>query len=312
MIEIVLLIALGFTGASLLALLIAPMVWRRAVRLTTRELEATLPISMTDINAEKDLLRAGSAVEIRRLELALEQARERAARHLMERNVHTVEIGKLKSEIATLKNAVAERTQAGTVMEQTVQRHIPQLEAGLAEANQIITAGEKELAARSRAFSNQNESLELTQQMIRRQEREIDRLRQKLESGASRSGSLWSRSGNEDEARAALARKNGELEAELSRLREDLSRLVENDASDAAELRAEMHRLADLMLSGTTPPKPPAAGEKPRQKAAGKDAPKEKPPAAKTAGRTRRAKKPRRSLSERLARVRGKNEKEDA
>ena len=315
-------VALGFVAASLLALFIAPAIWRRGVRLTTRRLEATLPISLSDINAEKDLLRAESAVEIRRLELALEQARERAARHLMERNVHTVEIGKLKSEIATLKKAVAERTQAGTVMEQTVQRHIPQLEAKLAEANQVIAAGETELAERARAFDNQNESLELTQKMIRRQESEIDRLREALESGAGPSGKLWSKTGNGDEASAALVKKNGELEAKLSRMREEHARLMEIEASDAAELRAELHRLSDLMLSGTAPPAPKSSVEKPQNvqdadedagsNAAQDKAPTETEPAASKTRRAKRTKKPRRSLAERLARVTGKKEKEDA
>ncbi len=323
MIKIVMLVALGFTAASLLALLIAPRVWRRAVRLTTRKLEATLPISLADINADKDLLRAESAVEIRRLELALEQARERAARHLMERNIHTVEIGKLKSEIAALKNTVVNRTQAGSVMEQTVRRRIPRLEAKLKEAGQVIAASEKELAERARAYDNQNESVELAQQMIRRQEREIDRLRETLESGLSRPGRFWSKTGNDDAVRAALAKKNGELEVELSRLREELARLMEIEASDAAELRAEMHRLAGLMLGGaprTAPKKSvakPETGSKKGKEAgigdAKKQAGEEKKPSAKTpSGSKTGAAKPRKSLSERLARVRGRKEKEDA
>lgn len=317
MIEILMFVALGFTAASLLALLIAPMVWRRAVRLTTRKLEATLPISLADINAEKDLQRAESAIEIRRLELALEKASVRAARHLMERNIHTVEIGKLKSEIAALKKAVMERTQSGSVLEQTVHRRLPQLEAKLAEASQVIAAGEKELAARARAFNNLNESLELTQQMIRRQESEIDRLREALESGAGRQGRFWSKTGSDDEARAALAKKNGELEAELSRNREDLARLKEIESSGAAELRGELHRLADLMLSGATPAPKSSVGKTNTGSEPDKKTGEGKKPSATTPGRskTRRAKrsaKPRRTLSERLARVRGKKEKENA
>ena len=140
MIETVMLIALGFTVASLLALLIAPALWRRAVKLTTRKIEATMPISVADINADKDLLRAEYAVEMRRLELALGKATDRAARHLMERNQHTVEIGKLETEIALLKNAIAERTHASSVLEQAVQKRIPEIEAQLEHSLQVIAA----------------------------------------------------------------------------------------------------------------------------------------------------------------------------
>ena len=316
MIEIVMLVALGFTLASLLALFIAPAAWRRAVRLTTRKLEATLPISLRDINADKDLLRAESAVEIRRLELALEQAKERAARHLMERNLHTVEIGKLESEIASLRSGVLEKTRAGEVLEQTVRRHIPGLEAQLAQAAQLIAAREVELASRAVAIGNQNDALDLAQKMIRRQEQEIDRLRQALEGGAGERGGfwgmLWGMLDTDDEARAPLRKKIGALEAELSRMREQHARLKEADASYAAELRAEMHRLADLMLSGTAPSKPektekkPATDKQAGTSAAKQDAPEKRKTPAKHAAR------PRKSLAERLAGFRGKKEKENA
>lgn len=263
MIETVMLVALGFTVGSLLALLIAPAVWRRAVRLTRREIEATMPISVTDIKADKDLLRAESAVEMRRLELALEKAKQRAARHLMERNQHMVEMGKLESEIAELNNSVAERTKAGSVMEQTVQQRIPDLEAQLAEAMRIISTREQELADRARAFENQTESLELAQGMIRRQEQEIDRLRAALEGGGTGSGLLpWRKGESEDGEHADLVKQNGELNAELSRLREHLAQLKEVNAADTAALRTEMQRLADLMLSGA---KSSAAKSQPRQ-----------------------------------------------
>jgi len=314
------LVALGFTLASLLALFIAPAAWRRAVRLTTRKLEATLPISLRDINADKDLLRAESAVEIRRLELALEQAKERAARHLMERNLHTVEIGKLESEIASLRSGVLEKTRAGEVLEQTVRRHIPGLEAQLAQAAQLIAAREVELASRAVAIGNQNDALDLARKMIHRQEQEIDRLRAALEEGAGGRDNFWSKIIKGDEARAAQVKKIGALEVNLSRLREELALLKAGDVADAAELRAEMLRLADLMLGGTAQMKPEsdqALDEGATDKKAGtgaveEDAVKKKKTPAKIARRAKSAAKPADSLSERLAGIRGKKEKQPA
>lgn len=325
MIEIVMFVALGFTLAGLLALFIAPAAWRRAVRLTTRRLEATLPISLKDINADKDLLRAESAVEIRRLELALEQAKERAARHLMERNLSTVEIGKLESGIASLKRSVMEKTRAGEVLEQTVRRRIPDLEAQLAQAGQLIAARERELASRAVAIGNHKDAMDLSRKMLRQQEQEIDRLRAALEDGAGGRDNFWSKAVKGGEARAAQVRKIGVLEAYCSRLREELALLRAGDVADAAELRAEMLRLADLMLGGTAQIKPETAIEKPgsgpappepaKDKEAGSSAAEEvavekekshpaaEPRVKHTTGRYK-------SLSDRLAGFRSRKEKE--
>ncbi len=324
MIESVMLIMLGFTVAGLIALLIAPALWRRAVKLTTGKIEATMPISVTDINADKDLLRAEYAVEMRRLELELGKAKERAARHLMERNQNTAQIGTLETEIATLKNALTERTKASSVLEQTVQKRIPEVEALQEHSLKVIAARDYELAERANAFNNQTDALELAQRIIRGQEQEINRLREALESVSGDRVNLWGKEVSEDKERSAMARENGKLHAELSRLREDLVQLRELDTADATELRAEMHRLADLMLSGKPAVKPkkfdadpdlfePEPTKKPPAgKAKQKKAPTSKKPAAKKRAQRNPAAKQRKSLSERLSGLKRKKQKEDA
>ncbi len=324
MIETVMLIVLGFTIASLIALLIAPSLWRHAVKLTTSKIEATMPISVADINADKDLLRAEYAVEMRRLELELGKAKERAARHLMERNQNTVQIGTLETEIATLKNALAGQTKASSVLEQAVQKRIPEVEALQEHSLKVIAARDYELAERTNAFNNQTDALELAQRIIRGQEQEINRLREALESVSGDRVNLWGKEVSEDKERSAMARENGKLHAELSRLREDLTQLRELDTADATELRAEMHRLADLMLSGKPAVKPkkfdadpdlfePEPTKKtPAGKATQKKAPTSKKPAAKKRAQRNPAAKQRKSLSESLSGLNRKKQKEDA
>ncbi|MDA7948717.1 MAG: hypothetical protein MPJ78_14730 [Hyphomicrobiaceae bacterium] len=325
MIETIMLFALGFTAAGILALLIAPAAWRRAVRLTTRKLQATMPISVADINADKDLLRAEYAVEIRRLEMALERAQSRAARHLMERNQHNVEIGKLKAEIEELERTVEERKHASSVLEQTVQKRVPELETDLERTLNVVAAREQEIAERVRAYDVQTESLEFTQGVIRRQEEEIEKLRGALEGGIIGRLTLRRKRGgsDDDEATMALKKENGRLQAELSRLREEFARLRETEMADAEGLRAEMQRLADMMLARTpvtkkaaekTAPKTPEAtamdeaAEKPKSRTAKstrkKTTARKATPKAKTAARARK------SLSERLASLRPKREKQ--
>ena len=76
-IEAAMIFALGFLVAALLALGLLGAVWRRAVRLTTRRVENAVPLSMAEIKADKDQLRAEFAIAARRLEMTAETLRER-------------------------------------------------------------------------------------------------------------------------------------------------------------------------------------------------------------------------------------------
>ncbi|MBS7545585.1 hypothetical protein [Ancylobacter oerskovii] len=79
MIEAVMYAAIGFLTATLLALLILPAVWRRAVRLTRRRVENAIPVTLAEIQADKDQLRAVHAVELRRLEREVDALYARTA-----------------------------------------------------------------------------------------------------------------------------------------------------------------------------------------------------------------------------------------
>src|SRR5215212_10879297 len=82
MVEPIMYIAIGFLVASLLAIMLLPLVHKRAVRLTTRRIEAATPLSIAEIQAEKDHLRAESAMAMRRLEMLVEETRAKAAAQL--------------------------------------------------------------------------------------------------------------------------------------------------------------------------------------------------------------------------------------
>ena len=73
MIEPIMYFGIGFLVAALLGLLFVPLVHNRAVRLTMRRLEAATPLSIAEIRADKDQLRAEFAMSTRRLEMSVEQ-----------------------------------------------------------------------------------------------------------------------------------------------------------------------------------------------------------------------------------------------
>src|SRR6476661_7698677 len=73
MIESSMYFGIGLLFGALIGLVLIPLIHGRAVRLTTRRLEAVLPESMAEVQAEKDLLRAEFAMSTRRLEMTVEQ-----------------------------------------------------------------------------------------------------------------------------------------------------------------------------------------------------------------------------------------------
>jgi hypothetical protein len=80
MIELIMFVGIGFLLAGLLAVGVIPLVHARAVRLTTRRLEAMNPSSIAEIQADKDLLRAEFAMSTRRLEMSVEELKAKTTK----------------------------------------------------------------------------------------------------------------------------------------------------------------------------------------------------------------------------------------
>src|SRR6266581_6655650 len=104
MIELIMYFAIGFLVAGLTVLAVVPLVHGRAVRLTTRRLEAALPASMAEVRADKDLLRADFAMSTRRLEIKIEQLTTNSASQLAELGRKSDSINRLKIERDALRD----------------------------------------------------------------------------------------------------------------------------------------------------------------------------------------------------------------
>ncbi|MET0527413.1 MAG: hypothetical protein ABW003_03550 [Microvirga sp.] len=135
MIETIMIFALGFVAASLIALLIIPAINARAERLARRRAEALFPMSISELSAEKDHLRAEFAVLQRRIERKAEEAM--AAKHQsME------ELGRRAVRIEALEGALTERDKT-----------ITELESKLASTQDILGVTDQDLA-QTRTFLN--------------------------------------------------------------------------------------------------------------------------------------------------------------
>jgi chromosome segregation ATPase len=100
MIEPIMYFAIGFLVATLLGLIFIPLVHNRAVRLTIRRFEAATPLSLAEIQADKDQLRAEFAMAIRRLEITVEQLKAQTTTQLAEIGKKTAAINRLKAELS--------------------------------------------------------------------------------------------------------------------------------------------------------------------------------------------------------------------
>src|SRR5579864_6410723 len=104
MIEPIMFFGIGFLVAALIGLVVIPLVHGRAVRLTMRRLEAATPLSMAEIQADKDQLRAEFAMSTRRLEMSLEQLKHKTTSQLAELGKKSDAINRMKIELGE-KNA---------------------------------------------------------------------------------------------------------------------------------------------------------------------------------------------------------------
>ncbi|MEM7300556.1 MAG: hypothetical protein AAF468_05685 [Pseudomonadota bacterium] len=98
MLESGLYFALGFLSAAFLALMVAPAIWRRAVVLTRKRIESSVPLTLNEIQADKDQLRAEFAMSARRLEMSLEELKEKAAEQMIELNRKRDELADLADD----------------------------------------------------------------------------------------------------------------------------------------------------------------------------------------------------------------------
>jgi hypothetical protein len=98
MIEGYMFFALGFLAASLLALVIVPLVHNRAERLATNRIEGAVPLTIKEVMVGRDQLRAEFAVSTRRLENQIEELRMRTAGLRSELGKSSAEVNRLRAE----------------------------------------------------------------------------------------------------------------------------------------------------------------------------------------------------------------------
>jgi chromosome segregation ATPase len=142
MVEPIMYLAIGFLLSMLLGLMILPLVHNRAVRLTTRRLEAATPLSMAEIQADKDQLRAEFAMSARRLEMSVDQLKNKTTSQLAELGKKSDAINRMKLELGE-KNATIFSLEA---REKAVKDQLRATEEEFAAKTQALRTAEAALA----------------------------------------------------------------------------------------------------------------------------------------------------------------------
>jgi chromosome segregation ATPase len=211
-IQTAMLVALGFLAASLLGLLLASAFWSRAVRLTTIRIKQSMPVSESEIKADRDRLRAEYAIKVHKLETQLDQAKLERARHLIDINRRDASISALESNVGQYKADLEENQNARRVLEQTVTDRLPKVEARLSEAKRLLFNRDREIADLTQGAKKHKLALEEASSVHAQQHAQIERLSSVLTTRTGRP-----RSDNLPESESAL---RSEVEALRHKTRE--------------------------------------------------------------------------------------------
>ncbi len=196
------LVALGFLCASLLALSIVPALNRRADRLARKRAEAAFPLSLAEIAADRDHLRAELAVRARTLEQEVERSFAAKAGAMQDLGRRDMRIGELESVVSVRDGRIAGlegdldetrgvlaqtqealATESATLAETraTLEQRLADLtslERDLSETRGSLTGTSADLAAREAELAGERETLGRTQTLLAERDRELSRLRQ--------------------------------------------------------------------------------------------------------------------------------------
>ncbi len=170
MVEPIMYLAIGFLVSMLFGLMIVPLVHNRAVRLTTKRLEAATPLSMAEIQADKDQLRAEFAMSARRLEMSVEQLKNKTSSQLAELGKKSDAINRLKIELGE-KNAAIFALEA---REKALKDQLRSTEEEFSSKTQSLRTAEQLLSDKQADLGKLNS--ELSQRSMTAESRQVELL----------------------------------------------------------------------------------------------------------------------------------------
>jgi chromosome segregation ATPase len=202
------------------------------VRLTTRRMEAATPLSMAEIQADKDQLRAEFAMSARRLEMSVDQLKNKTTSQLAELGKKSDAINRMKIELGE-KNAAIFALEA---REKAVKEQLRATEEEFAAKTEALRGAERALTDKQSELAKINTELSDRSMMADSRQVELVAVRAQIED-------LKNRVGDAEKEFAAtqnrLAHERGESEIATRELTEARGR-VENLSQRVTDLDRQL------------------------------------------------------------------------
>jgi chromosome segregation ATPase len=249
MVEPIMYLAIGFLLSMLCGLAVVPLVHNRAVRLTTRRLEAATPLSMAEIQADKDQLRAEFAMSARRLEMSVEQLKNKTTSQLAELGKKSDAINRMKIELGE-KNATifALEAREKAVKEQlraTEEEFNAKTEA-LRAAENALTDKQNELAKINSELSDRSLMAESRQVELLAVRAQIEELKNRVGDAEKEFAATQARLAHERTESEAASRELGEARSRVENLSQRVTELDRQLIGQVKEAEMLSGRVADL------------------------------------------------------------------
>jgi chromosome segregation ATPase len=251
MVEPIMFFGLGFLAAALIGLIIVPFVHGRAVRLTVRRLEAATPLSMAEIQADKDQLRAEFAMSTRRLEMSVDQLKNKSTSQL-------ADLGKKNDVINRLKIELGEKAATIFALEARDKGIKDQLRAtedelgvktsALREIERNLADKEAELAKATSGLSEQTANSDSQRVEIVALKTQVDTLKDQVAGLERDVKSTEERYGREKEAAEKATRELTEERGTVSNLGTRIGQLERQLATQTTEAEIMGRRIADMEM----------------------------------------------------------------
>ena len=258
MIQSILFFSLGFLCAGFLALMVAPAIWRRAVVLTRKRIEASVPLSLTEIQADKDRMRAEFAMSTRRLEMSIKQFREKASAQVVEINRSREELKRLSADRADKNQSITELEGKASELRAELRQREDQLQRmteKVADAERQVEERAYELEKLGRMYedvsmSSSNKQIELVvrETEVERLHGDLSALRGQRKDADRQMRDVATENKSLRDAVKAEKKKSTELEKKLDRMLTALT-----DREDKLDRREkELARLRDAVKGTST------------------------------------------------------------
>src|ERR1700694_5708136 len=232
MVEPIMYLAIGFLVSMLLGLMIVPLVHNRAVRLTTRRMEAATPLSMAEIQGDKDQLRAEFAMSARRLEMSVDQLKNKTTSQLAELGKKSDAINRMKLELGE-KNATIFSLEA---REKAMKEQLRATEEEFAARTESLRQAEKALSDKQGELGKINSELSDRSMMAETRQVELVAVRTQIEALKGRVGDAEKEFAT---TQARLEQERGQSEAATRELNDARSR-VENLSQRVTDLDRQL------------------------------------------------------------------------